>query len=364
MPELLRYYAFDLLHLDGRDLRELPLLERKQRLEQLLAPLPPDHPVRFSDHLIGAGPELYRQACRLGAEGIVAKRMDAPYRSGRHEDWLKVKCHARQEFVIGGYTTVKGSGIGLGSLLLGVHRDGALTYVGRVGTGWDARTGQALRDALDPLRVDQPPFVRLPSAAQGAVPAGCGRSWWPRCGSRPGPPTACCATPASRGCARTSRPPASSGSGQPATGPQGRGLAGRSSCTGCGSAMRTARCWTGPPLTKGDVARYYAAMADLVLPYVAGRPLSVVRCPERLGEGCFYQRHLAAGMPPAVRTVLAAGRDGKEPYLAIDDARGLMALVQFGAVELHPNGARPTGPSARTAWCSTSTRPKGCRSLA
>jgi bifunctional non-homologous end joining protein LigD len=99
-----------------------------------------------------------------------------------------------------------------------------------------------------------------------------------------------------------------------------------------------------PSLTKGDVARYYDAMADWILPQVAGRPLSVIRCPERLGEGCFYQRHPATGMPPSVRTVQAAGRDGKEPYLAIDDAAGLLALVQFGAIELHPSGARADRP--------------------
>jgi hypothetical protein len=95
-----------------------------------------------------------------------------------------------------------------------------------------------------------------------------------------------------------------------------------------------------PRLTKGDVGRYYAAPADLALPHVAGWPLIVVRCPERLEQGCFYQRHRAAGMPASVRAAQAAGRDGKEPYLAIDDASGLLALIRLGAIELHPNGAR------------------------
>ena len=246
----LLFFAFDLLHLDGRDLREQPLLERKRQLERLLAPLAPDHPIRFCDHLIGGGPELHRQACRLGAEGIIAKRVDAPYRSGRRDDWLKIKCHARQEFVIGGYTTVKGRGLGLGSLLLGVQRDGALAYVGRVGTGWDARTGQELRDALDPLRVARvrrSPGCRPPP---GAARAGSGRSWWPRCGSRPGPPTACCATPASRACARIARRPAWCTSRpdrqQPFPARLHRCKAGPSSCTGCGSAAPTGRCSTGP----------------------------------------------------------------------------------------------------------------------
>ena len=142
VADRLVFYAFDLLRLNGQDLRPLPLLERKRQLELLLAPLPPDHLIRFSEHLIGNGPEIHRNACRLGVEGIIAKRVMAPYRSGRQGDWLKIKCHARQEFVIGGYTTVRNRGFGLGSLLLGIQRDGVLAYVGRVGTGWDMRTGR------------------------------------------------------------------------------------------------------------------------------------------------------------------------------------------------------------------------------
>ena len=177
VADRLVFYAFDLLHLDGQDLRPLPLLERKRQLELLLAPLPPDHLIRFSEHLIGNGPEIHRNACRLGVEGIIAKRVMAPYRSGRQGDWLKVKCHARQEFVIGGYTTVRNRGFDLGSLLLGVHRDGVLAYVGRVGTGWDMRTGQKVLDALRPLEQDRSPFGSDPDSSQARCalgPAGAG----------------------------------------------------------------------------------------------------------------------------------------------------------------------------------------------
>ena len=152
--------------LDGQDLRPLPLLERKRQLELLLAPLPPDHPIRYLDHLIGNGPEIHRHACGLGVEGTIAKRVRAPYRSGRQGDWLKVKCHARQEFVIGGYTTVRNRGFDLGSLLLGDHRNGALAYVGRVGTGWDIRTAGNVLDALRPLQLDRSPFGSIPAAAK------------------------------------------------------------------------------------------------------------------------------------------------------------------------------------------------------
>ena len=166
VADRLVFYAFDLLRLNGQDLRPLPLLERKRQLELMLATLPPDHLIRFSEHLIGNGPEIHRNACRLGVEGIIAKRVMAPYRSGRQGDWLKIKCHVRQEFVIGGYTTVRNRGFGLGSLLLGIQRDGVLAYVGRVGTGWDMRTGQKVLDALRPLEQDRSPFGSVPIAAR------------------------------------------------------------------------------------------------------------------------------------------------------------------------------------------------------
>ena len=249
-PDRLLFFAFDLLHLDGQDLRELPLLERKRQLEQLLAPLPPDHPIRFCDHLIGGGPELHRQACRLGAEGIIAKRVDAPYRSGRNDDWLKIKCYARQEFVIGGYTTVKGRGLGLGSLLLGVHRDGELTYVGRVGTGWDTRTGQELRDALAPLQAARPPFARLPAAARR------GAHWvrpelvaevrfqtWTADGMlRHASFQGLREDRAAGRC----RPRAGTDPWRQRPARLHRRRPGRSSCTACGSAAPAARCSTGP----------------------------------------------------------------------------------------------------------------------
>ena len=248
VPDRLHYYAFDLLHLDGRDLRELPLLERKRRLEQLLAPLPPDHPVRFSDHLIGAGPELHRQACRLGAEGIVAKRVDAPYRSGprrglaqgqvpRPPGVRRRRLHHRR----------RAAGSAWARCCSACTGTAPLAYVGRVGTGWDARTGQVLRDALDPLRVDA---AALRAAAERAARRGA--RWvrpelvaevrfqtWTADGML---------RHASFQGLREDKPATEHrpGAAEPATGPPGRSLAGRSSCTGCGSAAPSGRCWIGP----------------------------------------------------------------------------------------------------------------------
>src|SRR5690606_24885860 len=113
-------------HLEGWDVSAGPLAERKALLGELLAGLPPEGPIRFSDHVRGQGRAFHERACALGLEGIVSKRADAPYRPGRGDDWRKVKCQKRQEFVVGGWTEPQGSRAGLGALLLGVHEDGAL----------------------------------------------------------------------------------------------------------------------------------------------------------------------------------------------------------------------------------------------
>jgi bifunctional non-homologous end joining protein LigD len=137
------YFVFDLLFLDGRDLRSLPLSERKALLARLLHGS--GTTIRYSAHVEGRGGTFYDKACRMGLEGIISKRKDAPYRSGRSTAWVKVKCVASQEFVIVGFTEPKGARAGFGALLLGVYeKDGSLTYVGRVGTGFDTRSLKAL----------------------------------------------------------------------------------------------------------------------------------------------------------------------------------------------------------------------------
>jgi bifunctional non-homologous end joining protein LigD len=168
------YFAFDLLHLDGRDLRSLPLLTRKTILRQLLNDAADGRddaaPIRYSEHWIGRGQALYDESCRRGLEGIISKRADALYRSERSRDWLKIKCLQRQEFVIGGFSDPAGSRSGLGALLLGVFdRQGHLRYAGRVGTGFTHKSLADLRARLDPLVRGTPPFIDPPKgyAAKG-----------------------------------------------------------------------------------------------------------------------------------------------------------------------------------------------------
>ncbi|GEP12429.1 non-homologous end-joining DNA ligase [Methylobacterium gnaphalii] len=152
------FYAFDLLYLDGRDLRGLPLTERKDLLRQALDDVGPDSRIRYSEHLVEDGAAMARHACQLGLEGIIAKRASAPYRSGRSDLWRKVKCSSTQEFVVAGFMPSTSAPRAVGSLILGVHEGEGLAHVGRVGTGFTNAVARELWKQLDPLRIDAPPF--------------------------------------------------------------------------------------------------------------------------------------------------------------------------------------------------------------
>lgn len=164
------YFTFDALFIEGEDLRSLSLLQRKARLSKLLAK--PAPPFRLSEHLVGDGDAVFRQACKLGLEGIVSKRAESPYRSGRARDWVKVKCTKRQELVIGGFTDPSGSRAHLGALHVGAFEGDALVYAGKVGTGFSAKSLEELHRALAPLIAERPPFANPPRGAEAA------RSHW------------------------------------------------------------------------------------------------------------------------------------------------------------------------------------------
>jgi bifunctional non-homologous end joining protein LigD len=176
------YHVFDLLHLDSRDLTGLPLIERKALLASLLGRLPKGSPVRFSDHIEGQGPAFFAQACKHHLEGIVSKRAGAPFRSRRTEDWLKVKCLNRQEFVIGGWMASDKPNRSLRSLLLGYYDRGKLIFAGKAGTGFGLAAGHELAERLRKIERDTPPFVSVPRAYQLAFAAdfpGAGRGVHP-----------------------------------------------------------------------------------------------------------------------------------------------------------------------------------------
>ena len=158
------YYVFDLLRLGREDVRELPLRERKAMLRQALRF---EGHVRFSPHRNEHGEQLFRDACRKGLEGLMAKRADSPYHATRSSDWRKLKCHAEQELVIGGYTAPQGSRTDFGALLVGYFEDGRLSYAGKVGTGFDRATLRELGARLRKLERDDPPFVDVHPIPRG-----------------------------------------------------------------------------------------------------------------------------------------------------------------------------------------------------
>ncbi len=149
------YYLFDILHLEGNDTSALQLRDRKSLLRNALSY---GDPLRFLPHRNTEGEALYRDACRRGWEGLIAKRADAPYQHARSEDWLKLKCVNEQEFVIGGWTDPTGTRVGLGALLIGYYDRGALRYAGKVGTGYSQAVLRDLRSRLDRLARAEPPF--------------------------------------------------------------------------------------------------------------------------------------------------------------------------------------------------------------
>lgn len=312
------YYAFDLLWLDGRDLRGRPLSERKAQLKRLLGAA--GDPVRYSDHVEGRGPAFYEEACRLGLEGIVSKRADSPYRSGRGKAWLKVKCLKRQELVVLGWTDPGGSRQRFGALLLGVRQAGALRYAGKVGAGFDEKTLRSVHERLAPLETGRPPVEPAPRE-KGAhwvrpeLTAEVAFSEWTHDGK---------VRQAVFYGLRLDKPAAEVVQERPAP-----------KLTNPDRVL-----YPEQGVTKADLAAYYEAVADRALAHIAGRPLAIVRCPEGHGKGCFFQKHPGRGTPKAVRStpIIESGQPRRTLY--IESFEGLLGLVQLGALEIHPWGCR------------------------
>jgi bifunctional non-homologous end joining protein LigD len=340
------YMTFDLLFLDGRDLRRLPLTERKAALRELIAD--DDGLARYSDHIDSDGTEVYRHACAMGLEGIVSKQAGEPYASGRSTDWLKSKCREQQELVIGGFTEPALSARGIGALLLGYWRDDELIYAGRVGTGFNDKSGPDVRRRLEPLVRKTSPFADLPAVARrGAIfvepELVCEVEFatWTKEGLvRQGSFIALRADKPSRSIGRERVKPA-------ATVAKSAKKTTKKSSGGDAAEIAGVRV-THPDkvlyersgITKRDLAEYYVAMADRILPYVADRPLSLVRCPDGAAHECFYQKHVTRGMPDAIKRVPIKDSSGTTDYVTIADTAGLVALVQFGVLEIHPWNAR------------------------
>ncbi len=344
----LLYYAFDLLHLDGQDLTGLPLERRKAALRDLLSSYGANDSIRYSDHVAATGEEFYSQACRLALEGVISKRRDSLYRSGRGEAWVKSKCVERQEFVIGGWTPPSDRTPSVGNLLLGTYDGDRLTYVGKVGTGFTRTSGADLRKRLDKCKTDKHPFDRKPPDSRDArfvkpeLVAEIEYLTMTRDGIL---------RHASFKGLREDKEARSVTMERPKT----TSKATKAPPTGVrkGDALIIAGARITHPdrridedsgLTKEGLAEYLALVADRMLPHVAGRPLSIVRCPEGSGKACFYQKHVGRGVPDGVKSVEVPEKDGTDEYLMIDSVLGLLGLAQMGALEIHPWGARGDEP--------------------
>lgn len=322
----LQLFAFDLLQLDGEDLRPLPNLERKARLRVLLEDAQPQ--LHYAEHVVGSGGEMLRQLCGAGLEGIVSKRADAPYRGKRTKDWLKSKCVARQEFVVLGWTTSAAKGRNFAALLVGQHEGDALRYAGKVGTGFNARTMNDLARLMAPLAVSEPAAAVPAAARRGAhwlrpeLVAEIGYAEFTGDGilrharfiGLRGDKAAAEVRPE-----QPARPPAD---------PEIR------------ITHPDRIVFPDDGITKGALAKYYRQIAPLMLSGMAGRPLSLVRCPNGIAGKCFFQKHGAGNLGRQIGSVRIRENDGDEKgYLCLSDSRGLLECVQMGAIEFHAWGS-------------------------
>jgi bifunctional non-homologous end joining protein LigD len=320
------YYVFDAPFLDGKDLRQLPLKDRKFRLKAKFAKTFPPN-VRYSDDLTGTAAEVLEHACKLGLEGLIGKQAESVYVAGRSSSWIKLKCRLMQDFVIAGYTAPKGSRSGFGAIVLGVYeKPRKLVYAGKVGTGFDNERLSGLTKQFAPLKTKESPLENPPREK--------GITWLRpklvaqvefaertnegliRQGSFMG--------------LREDIPAKQVGVERAQPSPEKPEL----------KITHPERLiWPSLRITKADLARYYAEVGEWMLPHVANRPLTLVRCPDGAEAKCFYQRHLGMGASPGDLKEVERLRSSKGKYLYLDSRSGILSAVQNGAVEFHTWGA-------------------------
>ncbi|WP_296038148.1 DNA ligase D, partial [uncultured Agrobacterium sp.] len=331
-----RYYIFDLLYLDGRDLQGAALVDRKALLEKLL---PSDDPVlRYSAHFQEDGEKVLQHACSLGLEGVISKVAESPYVSGRKGQWIKSKCSSGQEFVIGGYTLSSSSDQAIGSLALGVYENGKLRHVGRVGTGFTGATAEMIFDRLKPQTQTESPFSQKLTAlarrdlhyVKPELVAEVEFRGWSGDGNL--------RHASFKGLRDDKAPKETSREIEDVT---------KSKTGGATQTPQTKIKFTHPErvywpdqkTTKADLADYYATVWEYIGPYVTNRALSLLRCPEGIDGQTFFQKHPWRGMNKAIGSIKDPKDRAGEPLVVISDFDGMMALVQSAVLEIHPWGS-------------------------
>ena len=351
----LTYFCFDLLHIGGRSSRELPLLERKQLLVQLLQGADSGL-LQVSEHLTSNGVAMFHKACELHAEGIVSKRADAAYSAGRGAAWLKSKCLHEQEFVIAGYTLPgKGNagGPGIGALLLGYYDEkGTLVYAGRSGTGFTQKFAAELRKRLNAIEAKTTLLTKLTTEARrGAIwvapklVAQVRFATWTadnqvrqaaflglREDKAPNEVRKEVAAPTPKLDKRKPRPTRTAAPTKKAAEPEHPPI------------RLTHPAKTLDPtsqLSKQQLADYYWAVSERMLPHLSGRALSLVRVPEGIGKPSFYQKHLTSTMPAGFDSVAVPDKKTGvvEQYVSLSSREAIASLAQMSVLEVHPWGS-------------------------
>lgn len=329
------FYAFDLLFAEGVDLRERPLRERKQRLLDMIGP-DQSQRLRYVEHFTTAGDAVLRSACRMELEGIVSKRLDAPYRSGRGDAWQKTKCRGRQEFVIGGYAPMKEKQQGLGALVVGMMHDGALSYAGKVGTGYSEAIAADLLPKLRALSRKTTPFVgRQPEKAKTIrwvdpkLIAEVAFAGWTHDGVlRQASFKGLRDDKSAAEVTERAEPVARRANGPRASGPL--------QIMDVTITNPDKVLWPADGITKREFAEYLAEVSDRMLPFLKDRPVSIIRAPDGIHRQTFFQRHAHVGTSSLIRLIRVPGE--AKPYISVGDRPGLIAMAQMGAVEFHPWG--------------------------
>jgi bifunctional non-homologous end joining protein LigD len=357
------YWIFDLLHLDGRDFTNEPLTVRKAALQRLLRDQSRNGPIRYTEHFEEQGSVIFRHACDMNLEGIISKLRDAPYRSGRSENFIKVKCHNAQEFVVAGFTPSAAMPNAVGALTVAFHENGELRYAGRVGTGYTHQTARDLWRRLNALRINRPPLalpkdegrknviwvkpeVVVETEFRGLTHDGLLRqaSYKGLREDKPAREVAREIPELTDPARRSLRKPAKA---EPA---KAKATQSKSSTLRRASASDNVEItdvrlthpdrvyWADVGVTKEGLANYYMNVWKLMAPQVVDRPLAIVRCPDGMTGECFFQKHIASNIKDSPLRHVVESKE--HDVIAVEKLSDLIELAQFGALEIHVRGSQ------------------------